>query len=100
MKDPIRRRIICDGSACAEASTEQFIYGVEPLTAQLRNSRYGGLPVNRDTAPESQFDEDDSFDVDPMSNPALDRFERTEAAAAAISKRMKEKNEERINHAE
>lgn len=99
MRDPMRRRVLPECSVSCAASSDSFIYGLEPLTKQLRNSRFGGLPLDREKAEGSRFDEDDVFDVDPTTDPSMDRFERTEAAAAAISKRMKKKHEDDLNHA-
>lgn len=86
-------------TVCSSVTSDDFIYGIEPLSKQLRNSRFGGLPLDREKAEDSRFDEDDVFDVDPTTDPSMDRFERTEASAAAISKRLKKKHEEDLNHA-
>lgn len=99
MKDPMRRRIPIL-RAGVPTLQEDFIYGVEPLSQQLRHARFGGLPVDQEKAPDSYYDEDDSSDVDPMSNPSLDRFERTEQVASQISSRMKSKHKDKLDHAE
>lgn len=98
MKDVMRRRVILPAIETCSTS-EDFIYGLEPLSKQLRNSRFGGLPLDHEKAEDSRFDEDDVFDVDPTTDPTMDRFERTEAAAATISDRMKKKKQEDLNHA-
>lgn len=99
MKDPMRRRIRLFG--CVNRSTSgDFTFGVDSLVKQLRNAHFGGLPVDQEKAPDSFYDEDDVFDVDPSSDPSLDRFERTEKIASSISKRMSAKKKEQLEKAE
>lgn len=98
MKDLMKRRI-CIPDAGVPTTTEDFVYGVESLSQQLRNARFGGLPVDQDKAPDSSYDEDDVLEVDPTTNPSLDRFERTEQIASQISSRMKSKHKDELEHA-
>lgn len=96
--EPSRCRSCGRNSVVVEHS--DYIYGVDSLTAQFRRSRYGLLAPELKKLPDSQYDEDDSMFVDPSSNPSLDRFERTEEIARAISDRMKKSKKDALEHAE
>lgn len=76
-----------------------MIYGVKPLSDQIRSMRKGGLPLASRELGDSSYDEDDSEDIDPTFEPGFDRFEKSEALRDRISGRMKKRYEEKLKQA-
>lgn len=84
----------------AATTDDELIHGVKPLSDQIRSFRNGGLGLGARPLGDSNYDEDDSQDVDPSSEFGLDRFEKSEEVASQISTRMKKKHDEKLKHAE
>lgn len=80
-------------------SKDNLLYGVRPLSDQIRSFRAGGLPLGTRELGDGNYDEDDSVDVDPSVDPGLDRFEKSEAIAGMISSRMARKYKEKLEQA-
>lgn len=101
-KLPLRmsqRRRCARRGFCTPTTDENLIYGVKPLSDQIRSMRKGGLPLASRELGESSYDEDDSEDIDPTFEPGFDRFERSEALRDRISSRMKKRYEEKFKQA-
>ena len=96
MKDLMKRRI---SVPVVVGSTGPLLHDVEPLSAQLRHARFGGLEPEKKTLSDTLYDEDEVFDVDPSTDPSMDRFERTEGVAQAISSRMRKQKRDDLEHA-
>jgi hypothetical protein len=98
---PVRMSRCRRGSrgSCVPTSEDDLIYGVKPLSDQIRSMRAGGLPLGSRQLEDSNYDEDDSRDVDPTVEPGLDRFEKAEALSATISARMRKRHEEKLKQA-
>ena len=94
-----RRRRCARRGFCTPTTDENLIYGVKPLSDQIRSMRKGGLPLASRELEDSSYDEDDSEDIDPTFEPGFDRFERAEALRDRISSRMKKRYEDKLNHA-
>lgn len=97
---PDRMSCAFDPMAPAGTIVNELVCGVKPLSEQIRSFRAGGLSSGTRELKDSLYDEDDSTDVDPSSEFGLDRFERSEAIAAAVSDRMAKKNQKKLEHAE
>lgn len=94
-----RRRRCARRGFCTPTTDENLIYGVKPLSDQIRSMRKGGLPLASRELGESSYDEDDSEDIDPTFEPGFDRFEKSEALRDRISGRMKKRYEEKLKQA-
>lgn len=81
-------------------SPDELLHGVKSLSDQIRSYRAGGLSLGTRELGDSNYDEDDSNQVDPSIEPGLDRFERAEALASTISSRMQKKHKEKLEKAE
>ena len=81
-------------------SEDEFIFGVKPLSDQIRSMRKGGLPLGSRELGDSNYDEDGSEEIDPSIEPGLDRFERAIAVTDRISSRMRAKHKEKLEKAE
>lgn len=79
---------------------DEFIFGVVSLSSQIRSFRAGGLPLGRRELSESNYDEDDSVEVDPTIEPGFDRFERQIAVTDRISERMRKKYKDKLEKAQ
>lgn len=100
---PARMSRCCRGSSrgnFAPTSSDELLHGVKPLSDQIRSYRAGGLPLGTRELGDSNYDEDDSNQVDPSIDPGLDRFERAEALASTISSRMQKKHKEKLEKAQ
>lgn len=84
----------------APTSDDDLIHGVKSLSDQIRSFRAGGLPLGQRELSDSNYDEDDSVDIDPSIEPGLDRFERQVAITDRISERMRKKHKEKLEKAE
>lgn len=91
-----RRRRCARRGFCTPTTDENLIYGVKPLSDQIRSMRKGGLPLGSRELGDSSYDEDDSEDIDPTFEPGFDRFERSEALRDRISSRMKKRQDEKL----
>ena len=96
MKDLMKRRI---SVPVVVGSTGPLLHDVEPLSAQLRHARFGGLEPEKKTLSAPLYVGGDVFDVDPSTDPSMDRFERTEGVAQAISSRMRKQKRDDLEHA-
>ena len=84
----------------APTSPDELLHGVKPLSDQIRSYRAGGLSTGTRELGDSNYDEDDSDQIDPSVDPGLDRFERAEALASTISSRMQKKHKEKLEKAQ
>lgn len=84
---------------CAPTSADDVVFGVKPLSEQIRSMRNGGLPLGSRELSDVNYDEDDCEDIDPTFEPGFDRFEKSEALRDRISDRMKKRYEERLKQA-
>lgn len=78
---------------------DELIFGVKPLSAQIRSMRKGGLPLGFRELTDAVYDEDGSEMVDPTFEPGADRFEKMENLSSVVSDRMRKKYEERFKQA-
>lgn len=78
---------------------DDIVYGVKSLSDQIRSFRKGGLPLGSRELGDSNYDEDDSVDIDPTVEPGMDRFEKSEMIATMVSSRMKKHYENKLSHA-
>lgn len=79
---------------------DELIFGVKPLSAQIRSMRKGGLPLGSRELTDASYDEDDSEMIDPTFEPGADRFEKMEGLSSVVSDRMRKKYKERFEHAD
>lgn len=91
-----RRRRCARRGFCTPTTDENLIFGVKPLSEQIRSMRKGGLPLASRELEESAYDEDDVEDIDPTFEPGFDRFEKAEALRDRVSSRMKKRHEEKL----
>lgn len=73
-----------------------FLHGVEPLSKQIRRVALGGLPSQPRELKDSNYDEDDSLAVDPMSQFGTDKFERAEMVATMVSDRVRKSKKDKL----
>ena len=78
---------------------DDFIYGVKPLSDQIRSYRSGGLKMGTRELSDSSYDEDDFTDFDPSSEFGKDRFEKVDKISSMISDRMAKKHKKKIEEA-
>lgn len=97
IRDP--RSSVCR-SVLPPTPEDDFLHGVLPLSEQIRKVLAGGQPPQSRELRDSNYDEDDSQDVDPLSEFGIDRFERAEAMTDLISDRIAKKKKKQLETAD
>lgn len=82
-----------------EPESNQLNFGVLPLSSQISAMRRGGVSLSTRRLGDGNYDEDDSETIDPAIND-LDRFERLNAITDTISERMKQRDKDKLEHAD
>lgn len=82
-----------------EPESKQLNFGVLPLSSQISAMRRGGVSLSTRQLGDGNYDEDGSETIDPAIND-LDRFERLNAITDTISERMKQRDKDKLDHAD